>query len=177
MPQKNEKKSVGKIIIDVYESIGAVAMGLLAVMVIFTVIMRYCFSLNWKQVSEFNITLFAFTTFWGLGLNILKDEHVSINMLYDILPPLVKKILKIIDLIIVMVVDCMFCYYSYLYTQKMGVQISQGMEIPMKYMYGIMPVCTALAAVCILVKLYLSIKAPVSSYASVDDAAKKGDDK
>ena len=177
MPEEKQKKTLGETIIRVYHAIGAVAMGLLAVMVIFTVIMRYVFSLNWKQVSEFNITLFAFTTFWGLGLNILKDEHVSINMLYDNLPPLVKKILKVINLVIVLVVDCMFTYYSWLYTLKMGVQISQGMEIPMYFMYGIMPVCSAIAAVCVVVKIVMSIRAPVSSYItpSADNAQEKGE--
>ena len=42
-------------------------MALLAALVIFTVIARYCFSLSWKQLAEFNTTLFAFTTFWGMG--------------------------------------------------------------------------------------------------------------
>ena len=58
-------------------------MALLAALVIFTVIARYCFSLSWKQLAEFNTTLFAFTTFWGMGINVIKDEHVMIDILYD----------------------------------------------------------------------------------------------
>ena len=76
-----KKKSFGKLIVDVYEGVGAVAMGLLAFLVIFTVVMRYCFSLSWKSVSEFNVLLFTFTTFWGLGLNVLKGEHVAVPLL------------------------------------------------------------------------------------------------
>ena len=34
-----------------------------------------------------------------------------------------------------------------------GKQISMGMEIPMKYMYGIMPVSGVLCAICIIVKI------------------------
>lgn len=158
------KKTVGEWIIDIYTGIGAVAMGLLAVMVIFTVICRYCFSLSWKHVSEFNVTLFAFTTFWGLGLNVLKDEHVSINMLYDALPPKVKRVVKCLSMLIMLAVDCVFTKYAWDYTLKMGTQISQGMEIPMRYMYGIMPVCGALAAVCIVYKLIEALRAPMSAY-------------
>ena len=44
-----------------YFTIGVIAMALLAALVIFTVIARYFFSLSWKQLSEFNTTLFAFT--------------------------------------------------------------------------------------------------------------------
>lgn len=148
----------------IYVGIGAAAMGLLAGLVIFTVIARYCFSLSWKSVSEFNVTLFAFTTFWGMGINVLKDEHVSINILSDKFSPAVKRILSIVDGLIVLAVDCVFVNYSWLYAQKMGKQISQGMEVPMIYMYGIMPVCGIICAVCILVKIVHNFRAPLSEF-------------
>ena len=67
-------KKAGKKLFDIYFGIGVAAMGLLAVLVVFAVIARYFFSLSWKQLAEFNVTLFAFTTFWGMGLNILKTS-------------------------------------------------------------------------------------------------------
>ncbi len=147
-------KKFGRVAVDVYMGIGAAAMGLLAVLVIFTVIMRYCFSLSWKSVSEFNVTLFTFTTFWAMGLNVLRDEHVSINMLFDKFSPSVKRCVSVLNCLIVLAVDGAFIYYSWLYADKMGGQISQGMEIPMVYMYGIMPVCGIICALCVAVKLY-----------------------
>jgi TRAP-type C4-dicarboxylate transport system permease small subunit len=164
-------KKIGAMAEKIYFGIGAAAMGLLAVLVIFTVIMRYCFSLSWKEVSEFNVTLFAFTTFWGMGLNVLKGEHVSINMLYDRFTPAVKRWIAVFNCLIVLAVDCVFVYYSWQYTMKMGRQISQGMEIPMRYMYGIMPVCGALAAVCIVAKLIEGICAPRSAYEKKEGTA------
>ena len=83
---KNLKK-LGQLLEKIYMGVGAVAMGLLAFLVIFTVIMRYCFALSWKSVSEFNVMLFTFTTFWAMGLNVLKGEHVSITLLYDKIKP------------------------------------------------------------------------------------------
>ena len=161
-------KKLGKTVVSVYEGIGAAAMGLLAVLVIFTVIMRYCFSLNWKQLSEFNVTLFAFTTFWALGLNVLRNEHVTITILYDAVPNVVRKIFSIISCAVMLVVDWQFVVYGWQYTMKMGKQISQGMEIPMRYMYGIMPVCGAICLVCIAVKLIEAILRPVSSFVKTD---------
>ena len=72
-------KKIGEKVFQVYFGIGVAAMGLLAVLVIFSVIARYFFSLSWKELSEFNVTLFAFTTFWGMGINVLKGEHVIID--------------------------------------------------------------------------------------------------
>ena len=162
-------KKVGSVIEKIYFGIGAAAMGLLAVLVIFTVIMRYCFSLSWKELSEFNATLFAFTTFWALGLNVLRGEHVSINMLYDHFKPSVKRWVTLINYAIMMVVDCLFVYYSWQYAMKMGKQISQGMEIPMLYMYGIMPVCGIICAVCIIVKAVETVRAPLSAFEVKND--------
>ena len=50
-------KEFGKKIFTVYFYIGVIALALLAVIVIFTVIMRYFFSKSWKELSEFNVTL------------------------------------------------------------------------------------------------------------------------
>lgn len=80
------KKAAQKLF-DIYFGIGVVAMCILAFLVIFAVIARYFFSYSWKQLSEFNTTLFAFTTFWGMGINVIKNEHVMIDILYDGVKP------------------------------------------------------------------------------------------
>ncbi len=140
-------------------------MGLLAVLVIFSVIARYFFSLSWKELSEFNVTLFAFTTFWGMGINVLKNEHVIIDILYDRVPPAIKRWLSVLNYLIVLAVVLVFTYQGFQYVGVAGKQISQGMEIPMKYMYGIMPVSGAICAACVLIKIVGSITADVSYFA------------
>ena len=164
---KNLKK-LGATLEKLYMGVGAVAMGLLAFLVIFTVIMRYCFSLSWKSVSEFNVMLFTFTTFWAMGLNVLKGEHVSINILYDKIKPSVKRWVAVFNYIVMFVVDVLFIKYGWDYTIKMGKQLSMGMEIPMKYMYGVMPVCGVICAVCIIIKIIMTAAAPLSAFEPQD---------
>lgn len=135
-------------------------------LVIFAVIMRYFFALSWKHLAEFNVTLFAFTTFWCMGLNVLKNEHVVIDILYDRVKPALKRWLSVVDSLIVLVVDLVFTYQGFQYVSIAGKQISQGMEIPMKYMYGIMPVCGIICAVCVVVKIVEYITADVSYFES-----------
>lgn len=166
-------KKAGQKLFDIYFGIGVLAMGLLAVLVIFAVIARYFFSLSWKQLSEFNITLFAFTTFWGMGINVLKNEHVIIDILYDSVKPSIKRWLSVVNYIIVLVVDLVFTYQGVKYVGVAGKQISQGMEIPMKYMYGIMPVCGAICAVCIVIKIIEFITADISYFAPKNKALSK----
>ncbi len=149
----NRFKKFGQWIFNIYFDIGVIALALLAVSVCFAVIMRYFFSISWKELSEFNVTLFAFTTFWGMGINVIKGEHVLIDILYNSFKPGMKRVVNIINLIIMLIVDIVFTVQGFNYVAMAGKQISMGMEIPMKYMYGIMPVSGVICAVCIIVKL------------------------
>ncbi len=149
---KNLKK-IGKCVFTVYFDIGVVALALLAVLVCFAVIMRYFFAISWKELSEFNVTLFAFTTFWGMGVNVIKGEHVMIDILYNSFKPGMKKVVNVIDLVIMLVVDIIFTVQGFHYVGMAGKQISMGMEVPMMYMYGIMPISGIICAVCIIYKL------------------------
>ena len=147
-------------------------MALLAALVIFTVVARYCFSLSWKQLAEFNTTLFAFTTFWGMGINVIKDEHVMIDILYDGVKPARKRWLAIINYLIVLAVVLVFTYQGFKYVGVAGKQISQGMEIPMMYMYGIMPVCGIICAICVVIKIITLYKADISYFAPKNPGAR-----
>ena len=152
-----------------------IAVALLAVLVIFAVIARYFFSLSWKQLAEFNTTLFAFTTFWGMGINVIKDEHVMIDILYDNVKPARKRWLAMLNYLIVLAVDLVFTWQGFKYVGVAGKQISQGMEIPMKYMYGIMPVCGILCAICVVIKLIMLYTADLSYFAPKNKALTKDD--
>ncbi len=139
-------------------------MALLAFLVVFAVIARYFFSYSWKELSEFNTTLFAFTTFWGMGVNIIKDEHVIIDIIYDRIRPAIKRWLAVFNYIVVLVVDVIFVHQGIKYVSMAGKQISMGMEIPMMYMYGIMPVTGVICALCIIVKIIMLITADISTF-------------
>lgn len=158
-------KKIGEKVFQVYFGIGVAAMGLLAVLVIFSVIARYFFSLSWKELSEFNVTLFAFTTFWGMGINVLKGEHVIIDIVYDRIRPDIKRWLTVVNYLIMLVVDVVFIWHGIKYVGVAGKQISQGMEIPMKYMYGIMPMAGVICAICIVIKIVEFITADISYFA------------
>lgn len=154
---------IGRFLFAVYFDIGVAALALLTVLVCFAVIMRYFFSISWKELSEFNVTLFAFTTFWGMGINVIKGEHVTIDILYNALQPRVRRWIQVLNYLIMLVVDLIFVWQGIHYVAMAGKQISMGMEIPMKYMYGIMPFSGVLCAVCILIKLIEAVASTQSS--------------
>lgn len=109
-----------------------------------------------------------------MGINVIKDEHLIIDLFYEKVKPVYKRWLAIVDYIIVLIVDLVFTYEGFVYVGIAGKQISQGMEIPMTYMYGIMPVSGVLCAICVVIKIYMLYKADISyfapKYAKPDEA-------
>lgn len=157
-------KKLGDALFNVYFLIGAAMMGILAFCVIFTVIMRYFFSLAWKEIEEFTGIIFAFSTLWGMGLCILKNEHVTIDVLFDILPPNVKRWLSLVNYLIVFVINGLFFYHGLNYVASIGDHLSKGMMIRMSYFYSMIPISCVIAAVCIVIKMIETVKAPLSSF-------------
>jgi TRAP-type C4-dicarboxylate transport system permease small subunit len=99
---------------------------------------------------------------------VLKNEHVAVTILYDVFPPVVKKWVSVLNYIVMLVVDVLFIKYGWAYAVKMGKQLSMGMEIPMFYMYGLMPLCVVICALCVIIKCALAAAAPVSAFENAD---------
>ena len=68
-----------------------------------------------------------------------------------------------------------FTYQGFKYVGVAGKQISQGMEITMMYMYGIMPVCGIICAICVVIKIITLYKADISFFAPSNQALTKED--
>ncbi|WP_165868458.1 TRAP transporter small permease [Natranaerovirga hydrolytica] len=155
---------LGKWMYKIYMGIGIFAVAFLATCVISSVIMRYFFGLSYAALEEFMTTLFAFTTFWGIGICIIEDEHIVIDSFYDFFPPLIKKWVTFFNYLIVLFVDWIIIKYGLSYTLQYGKHLSMGMRIPTYWMYGIIPLGASIAFVCIIIKLIRIARAPLSDY-------------
>jgi len=161
-------QKAAKALKKLYMGIGIFAVGVMALCVMYAVIARYFFGVSHTFLEEFTTTAFAFTTFWGMGICILENEHVIIDTFFVLLPPRVKKYLTIFNQLVVLVILGFMLKYGYAYAMKFGKQISMGMRVPMVWMYGIIPLCSAIAAVCILVMLVKTIMAPANTFVRKD---------
>ncbi|MGD1822240.1 MAG: TRAP transporter small permease [Pleomorphochaeta sp.] len=146
-------KTLSKKIYNIYVGIGVFAVGLIAFCVIFSVIARYFFGISFLFLEEFITTVFAFTTFWGIGICVIEDEHVGITSIYEKFPPKFKVFATIFNFIVMIVVDITMIKYGFKYVFKFGNQLSMGMSIPMKYMYGIIPLGCSIALLAMVIKL------------------------
>jgi TRAP-type C4-dicarboxylate transport system permease small subunit len=128
-------------------------MGLLAFCVIYAVIARYFFGISHTFLEEFITAVFAFTTFWGVGICFIENEHVVIDSIIKAFPPPLYKIVIFFDYAVTLLVLGVMTYFGAAYALKYGHQISFGMRIPYVWMYGIIPLGCFIAIICVIIRL------------------------
>lgn len=151
-------QKTGKKIYQFYVGLGIAAMGFVAAGVIFAVIMRYFFNISFTFLEELITLVFTFTTFWGIGICVLENEHVLIDFFFAKLPEHVQRWMNVLNYLIVLIALVLLQYYAVKWIGVAGKTVSNGMRIKYMYIYGIMPVGVGVSMVCVLVKLYSLIK-------------------
>jgi TRAP-type C4-dicarboxylate transport system permease small subunit len=155
----NKLAIIAKKLYKVYFGIGIFFMGLTAVCVIYSVIARYFFGVSHTWLEEFITTIFAYTTFWGIGVCFAGREHIIIDSIFNMFPVQLKKIITIFDYAVVLIILFVMLYHGAAYALKFGDQLSFGMHIPMIYMYGIIPVGCFLGILCVSINMCMDIAA------------------
>ena len=115
-------------------------MGLMAFLVILSVILRYVFNLAYVWTEELILLLFITTTYFGVILCVKEDEHIDIAFLREILPERAGLILKVFIGLICIVVQLALAYISLEWIQKTGSSILIGLKIPYYFVYAMFPI-------------------------------------
>lgn len=144
-------------------------MALMTACVIYSVIARYFFGISHTFLEEFITTVFAFTTFWGMGICVVENEHVIIDVVHSLLPPAVKKGVTILNYLIVLLLLVVMVKYGGAYALKYGKQISMGMRVPMIWMYGLIPLSSIIAAICTLYRIVVLVLSPASAFRGIEE--------
>jgi TRAP-type transport system small permease protein len=115
-------------------------MGLMCLMVISSVFLRYVFNLAFVWSEELIILLFITTTYFGAVLCVRENEHIDIRFLRECVPEKAGQVLNIIITVICIIVQVALAYISLEWIQRTGSSITVGLKIPYTYIYSIFPV-------------------------------------
>lgn len=148
----------GKMIYQCYVALGIGAMAFVSAGVIFAVIMRYFFNISFTFLEELITLVFTFTTFWGIGICVLENEHVLIDFFFAKIPAYIQRWINLVNYIIVLISLAILQYYAIGWIKVAGKTISNGMRIKYVYIYGIMPIGVGVSLICVLIKIYSLIK-------------------
>ena len=150
-------KKAGWFTYKLYVGIGMLAIAIVTVCVVSAVLMRYFLNVSFIFLEEFVTAGFTFSTFWGIGMGVLENEHIVIDVVYQTFPKKVRHILNIVNHFLMLAVNVLMVYLSLGWISTAGKTMSNGLRIQLKYLYVILPIGFAIGAVCVVVKLILLI--------------------
>jgi TRAP-type transport system small permease protein len=130
-------------------------MGMMGLLVIITVILRYFFGISYIWAEELVTRLFILTTFFGAVVAIEKREHIKIDFFLKMMPKKTQQILAdVIIQIIIIIVQIQVIRSSIKWIKIVGNAITPGMRIPTKYIYIFLPLSALLIIFYSLYNIY-----------------------
>jgi TRAP-type C4-dicarboxylate transport system permease small subunit len=125
------------------------------VVIIFAqVLARYAFSNSLSWSEEIGRYLFVWMTFIGSAIAVRNRLHVSLDMFVSHLPRQLQKICLLISYVSMAVFTAVLIYGGYRFVVRGSQQISAAMQLPMHYVYIVLPVGGGLIFFYLLKDLY-----------------------
>ena len=111
------------------------------VVITFTqVVARYVFSNSLSWSEEAGRYIFVWMTFLGAVMAVRNRQHVYLDMFVKILPNILQKICALVSYLSMMIFTAVLIYGGFKFVARGSQQISSAMEIPMHYVYLVLPV-------------------------------------
>lgn len=156
-------KKVLRVLEKVEESVAAFFFVTGSLIAIYGVFMRYIFNSPASWTTEIFEMFMVIAIFIGFGMALKDDRHIVVDLLYDKMPPVVKRIFNIIS-------NVLGAFFSIFLTimgmQMVSIARIQGgatvdVGIPIWVTYLIMPIGMGLLAFYFLIRIVRSIRDPL----------------
>ena len=123
------------------------------------VVARYAFSNSLSWSEEAGRYIFVWMTFLGAAMAVRDRQHVSLDMFLKILPNSMQRFLLLISYISMMAFTAVLIYGGLKFVARGSQQFSSALEIPMHYVYIVLPVGGVLIFLYLIKNLYEDILA------------------
>ena len=122
-----------------YEVFCRILLLLMTSLVIIFVFMRYFFGITFVWAEEMITMLFISTTYFGAVIGMKYNEHIKIGFFYDTAKGKTKKVIDIINDIVILGLQIAITYISINWIDKVGNVLTNGLRIPIRFFYFMMP--------------------------------------
>lgn len=136
---------IEKTLTRILEGLIAFCLLSIVVLVMTLVILRYAFNTTIIGANEFVVILFIYTSAIGAAIIIGKREHIAINYFIDKLPSSLRKIIDIINLILVAFINGVMIWYSIQWISITGNYLTAILKIQQAYAQIIVPIGCGIA--------------------------------
>ena len=123
------------------------------------VVARYAFSNSLSWSEEAGRYIFVWMTFLGAAMAVRDRQHVSLDLVLKSLPDSLQKLLLMISYLSMLVFTAVLIYGGIKFVARGSNQISSALEIPMHYVYIVLPLGGILIFDYLLKNLYEDVLA------------------
>lgn len=131
---KNEKTGIKKFLDDWEMYIACVGFIIMCLAIIVNVIARFIFSKSFAWAEEVSYLGFSWSVFMGICTLYKNQAMISIDVIVDRLPKTGKRVIHIINFLILLVVNAIFTYYAAILTIEAWVRPTAALRIPYTFM-------------------------------------------
>jgi TRAP-type C4-dicarboxylate transport system permease small subunit len=145
--------------------------GVMTLLVVFAVLLRYLFGIAIIEMEETICILFSATTFLGAALAVREKSHIQVFNIADSLAPHARAVMRIAAMGGVIVVSATVLWTSLYWIDRIGGTKSLALQIPCGYYYVLIPLSFALVIFYALVDIAgLFVRIPEAERGYVDDS-------
>lgn len=120
-------------------------------LIITLVILRYGFNTTIIGANELVVILFIYSSALGAAVIVGQKEHIAITYFIDKLHPPVRKVVDILDFLLIALINGVMITYSIGWIGTTGGYLTAALRIPQAYTQIIVPVgCGAVILYCLL---------------------------
>lgn len=112
---------------------------LMTILVIVFVFLRYSFNITFVWAEELITMLFISTTYFGAVMGMKYNEHINIGFFHERMPPKIKKYIDILNYLIILILQVALIKISMDWIAKVGNNLTDGLRLPIRYFYYMMP--------------------------------------
>lgn len=121
------------------EALSIFIMGLMCIMVILSVGLRYIFNITYVWSEELIILLFISTTYFGSILCVKEKEHIDIPFFREKASANLGFVMDVFICLVNITIQIALLYISINWINKTGSSTTAGLKIPYYYIYSLFP--------------------------------------
>ncbi|WP_245835177.1 TRAP transporter small permease [Thalassospira mesophila] len=131
-PSKTEGSDAGGPWLKIEEAIAALAMGLICLISLANVVVRYLTDISFAFTEEFSVFLLVVMTLVGASIAFARNEHIRITFFLERFPRPVRLIVELLILAITTMLFAMIMYYgaTFALDQYEYGEVSAGLGYP-----------------------------------------------
>ena len=151
-------KRLERILIWTLEIAFSVCFLIMFALIVTQVALRYGFNESIGGANELATILFAYTSALGIAVAIAKREHMAISWFTERFPPLPRKVIDVIGLLLLAAINIVMFYYSLKWIGATGGRMISVLQVPRWTSQIAIPIGTGASAIFCFIKLYLGLK-------------------